>query len=90
MGWGVSQYASQVTWSHTPSWADTSLGRHPLLGRHPPPQADTPSLDTVNDRAVRILLECILVLNITKILPLNSVYLGAIQLSMISEFEFKF
>ena len=60
---------------HTPQ-ADTPLGRHPL-GRHSPQ-------DTVNER------ECILVLNITKILPLNSVNLGAIQLSMISEFEFKF
>ena len=53
---------------------DTPLGRYPL-GRHPPGQtspgqtltwADTPLLcsaceDTVNKRAVRVLLECILV-----------------------------
>ena len=49
----------------------TPLGRHPLgrhpLGRHPLPLPHSPSLcsaywDTVNKRAVRILLECILVI----------------------------
>ena len=46
-GGGVSQHASQVTWqTHT-------------LGRHPPEQ--TPPSRMVNERAVRILLECILV-----------------------------
>ena len=49
---------------HTP-WADTPLGRHPLrqtpvyAGIHPPAQCMLG--DTVNKRAVRIPLECILV-----------------------------
>ena len=58
-----------------PPWADTPQGRHPpaqcMLGYTPPAQymlGYTPPLcsacwDTVNKRAVRILLECILVFN---------------------------
>ena len=44
----------------TPLWADIPPGQTP------PPQADTPWVlwDTVNKRAVRILLECILVFSI--------------------------
>ena len=57
-------------WADIPQ-ADTPMGRHPLV-RHPPgqtpPWADTPPRsacwDTVNMRAVRILLECNLVVNI--------------------------
>ena len=61
----------------TPHWADTPLGRHPLdrhpppIGRHPPLRWETPpSTDTSRgrqpprrplNRAVSILLECILV-----------------------------
>ena len=61
----------------TPPRADTPLGRYPHLGRHPPgqtpplgrhpPGLSTPPWtkytpqDTVNARAVRILLECKLV-----------------------------
>ena len=54
-------------WANTP-WADipqtdTLLGKHPL-GRHPPGRHPLCSAfwNTVNKRAVRILLECILVL----------------------------
>ena len=63
---GVSQHAACITGhmsihppgghspEQTPPWADTSPDRHPL------PRADTPQM--VNERAVRILRECILVL----------------------------
>ena len=48
-----------------PSQVDTPLGRHPLgrtpLGRHPPGRHTPPRL--LLQRTVRILLECILVLN---------------------------
>ena len=50
---------SQHTFGQTPPSKHT-----PYLPRHTPPRADTPSptlRDTVNKRAVRILLECILV-----------------------------
>ena len=48
-----------------PSHADTPLGRHPAPSRHPPGQTPPPM---VNEWAVRILLECILALNLLHIL----------------------
>ena len=66
-------------WANTPR-ADTHLGKQPP---GTPPLADTPPpgrhplpLDTVNKRAVRIPLECILVGNaFTSILPIFTVFL---------------
>ena len=63
-----------------PPWADTSLGRHTppeqthsSLGRHPPLRSAC--LDTVNKRAVRILLECILVIKVFLVLDPLSMWL---------------
>ena len=49
----------------TPPWPYASLGRHPP-GRHPPGRQTSPSQVQPLQRAVRILLECILVLNLHK------------------------
>ena len=54
--------------------ASVHAGIHTSLGRHPPPPGQTPTLrsaclgDTGNKRAVRILLECILILTVCYIL----------------------
>ena len=45
----------------TPPWVDTTPGQTPPLGRHPPLGQPPPLTHKVNERAVRILLECILV-----------------------------
>ena len=67
--------ADTPLWADTPlagtpltetPWADTTMGRHTPPPLADTPWADTPALrsacwDTVNNRAVRILLECNLV-----------------------------
>ena len=46
----------------TPPGADTPPRRRQPPKEQTPPGADTPALNMVNERAVRILLECILVI----------------------------
>ena len=64
--------------SRHPPWSRSPQTRHPPCSRHPPeqtpPRPDTPLpwsrlQHTVYDRPVRILLECILVINATGISP---------------------
>ena len=60
---GSIQVTSNAWWdrTHGTPLADITLGRH-TPGRHPSPRADTPPPPyTVNNRSVRIHLECILV-----------------------------
>ena len=80
--------------AHTPQSRHPPGSRHPWsrhpCSRHPPPEADTPQEQTpppgsrrrhtVNERPVRILLECILVIN--KITPCkrNQVYYKILKL----------